>query len=635
MANTTTYRTFDIKDLLSKGLEKLEAGMAKLDAAFNRTDKNSEKAMGGVNNAMRRFQRNNIQALNSIQDEIPGASRAVELLSNPYAAATAATVALGAGALYAFDKHNQFDKALAHANVTLGLNKTQLGAVKGELEYIAAHSYVENINEVPDALNKIVSSGANLPTAMRLLDPTLKAAKAGFTDVETTAAAAMAVMQSSGLTNATRVYDILFATLNKGNAEFKDIAAYMPKIIPAAKSLGVPLEEAAGAFAFLTAQGNDASRSATLLENTFKTLGDPKRLQAFEKLHVPIFNASGKMRKMADIATDLSKKLDGLTDAQRIKKLSSLGLDSEAANSFATMAQNADKLRDSIDGVTDSNGAMNKALDDSMTDADKWQFAMNNIAVAVEKMGGRVAPIFNALGNELNHFLDILDNSEKGTSKKYIEELRMREMGYHKVNGFKDSPLFNSQVQDKFNSRYVKDKGEVKNPQILEQIRAEETARMGDYDGARAIIQNSPYYHDKGINRVGKTAFMAGFDINYGDDTRKRQIDEIDSYIATLEKKTAGDLKTDNKPPATTDKTANFFQDVPKGKSQKEASAGGERSNNVRNVTITIQKMYGIENVYIYGTDPNLTGVKRQVEESLTELIVRPVRDAEILLANQ
>ena len=51
---------------------------------------------------------------------------------------------------------------------------------------------------------------------------------------------------------------MLFATVNKGNAKFNDVAQYLPKIIPQAKAAGFALHETAGAWAYLTAQGMTA-----------------------------------------------------------------------------------------------------------------------------------------------------------------------------------------------------------------------------------------------------------------------------------------------------------------------------------------------------------------------------------------
>jgi phage-related protein len=79
-----------------------------------------------------------------------------------------------------------------------------------------------------------------------------------------------------------------------------------------------------------------------------------------------------------------------------------------------------------------------------------------------------------------------------------------------------------------------------------------------------------------------------------------------------------------------------LLTDLPTGKSQKDkGAAAGERGNNVRNVTITIQRIVGAEVVNIYGTDPNLTGLQRMVEQHTTEAIVRGVRDTELVLPNQ
>jgi len=343
-----------------------------------------------------------IEAFNSIKDSIPGLSSALGSLANPYVLATTAVLALGGAMVKASNIASDFDKRMAKANVTAQESKADLKATGNQLLNTAAFSKFEGAASAsPQAYNILLSSGMNKNDALATVNPTLEAAKAGSTDVETVARAAANSMNSSGIKDANRLYDILFATLNKGNAEFADIANYLPKIIPVAKNVGLNMEQVSGSFAFLTAQGLKAEQAATGLENVFKVLGDPEKAKRFEKIGVSLFDQEGKMKPFKDTVEQLSIALSGLSDQQRTKVLDSLGLDMEAAGTLSILSQNAKGFGDTVDFVTNSTGQFQKAIESASTDMDGWVQIGNMIDVAWIKVGQAVNSVIGPIADWL------------------------------------------------------------------------------------------------------------------------------------------------------------------------------------------------------------------------------------------
>ncbi|MEY4926909.1 MAG: hypothetical protein RI894_1345, partial [Bacteroidota bacterium] len=409
MANTTVYTTFKLNDLVSAGLSKIDGNMSKLDGAFEKTDAASKSIFDKLGGSMKNFQLKNMEALQGITAEIPGATAALELLANPYALAAAAAVAFGAAAIDASKEWNSFDKSMHKVNTTAQLSEENLQKLNDRVLEVGKDSLTP-MAEIPDALNKIMSAGiTNVNQAMATLDPTLKAASAGSTDVETTAGAAVSVMKSAGIEDANKAYDVLFATVREGNAEFKDIANYLPKIIPGAQAAGFSLEQTAGAYAYLTAQGQTAERSTTLLENTFKALADSDNTSKFKKLGVNIYDAGGKMNSLVSIAGQLDKKLAGRSDQSRAGWLGSLGLDSEAQGGLLALMKNLDGLKATTDAVTNSQGALNEAVKNAASGGDVWVKLSNRMNYYWLKFGEAVAPTFNAIGKGLLYAFDAAD----------------------------------------------------------------------------------------------------------------------------------------------------------------------------------------------------------------------------------
>lgn len=383
---------------MSNGLAKLQLLIElknKLKSGLDTAKKQVEKATGSIQSKLDAFKLSNIKAFDAIEERVPGMSSALSMLSNPYIALTAIVLGLGAGIAKTTMMANDWHTQLAKVNVTAGLSQNELGKLSDKLLEIGGNN-VAPLEQVPEAFNRIISAGLSVNDSLATLEPTLRAAKAGFADIETVAAAAVSVMQSSGQ-DANKVYDVLFATLNKGNAEFKDIAQYLPKVIPVARAVGFELGETAGAFASLTTKLS-SEQSTTALEGIMRALGKDDMVKKFEGMGVKIFDDKGKARPLLQIVTDMQKQMSGLTDKQRMLKFDKLGLDDSAKLGFSTMIQDIPALKAAIDATVNSQGALNKAYADSITPVDEFLQTMNLLKVKAIEIGEIFLPVLSAIG---------------------------------------------------------------------------------------------------------------------------------------------------------------------------------------------------------------------------------------------
>lgn len=408
MSNYGMNWTAKLNDLVTPAVNRIIARMQNMGAAAQASERAANSAANRTNNAVHQFALRNQNAM-AAAEEIPGVSRALSVMKNPYLIAASGATVLAAGAYKAVDSYYAFEKSMAKVNATAHLSKDELQRVSNEVLAIGSRSTAA-LDDVPLALNRIVSAGVELPDAMKMLEPTLQAAKAGFTDVETVASAAVNVMNSSGVKNANVIYDKLFATLRVGNAEFADIANYLPKIVPAAITAGGSLDDVAGAFAYLTSQGQSAEASTTLLQNAYKALADPSKLKAFKAIGVDVYDSNGKMRKLTDITQQFSKSLGGLSPKQKALKLETLNLDQEASAAFSNLITDTGKLKDSIDAVTKSQGELNKTVEATETNGDKLQKLGNKLQALGVKIGGAIATMLNPILDALNESIDAVPN---------------------------------------------------------------------------------------------------------------------------------------------------------------------------------------------------------------------------------
>ncbi|WP_082129206.1 phage tail tape measure protein [Chryseobacterium gallinarum] len=345
------------------------------------------------------------QKYQSLIDMVPGLDGALDKLKNPSLIFGAAFMAAVGFLGKATKMANDWEVKMAEINVTAGLSKKELRGLSDQLLDIGARNS-SNLDEVPKAFTRIISAGLDVDQSLKALEPTMRAAKAGFTDVETVAGAGIATMMSSGK-DINKVYDVLFETVKEGNAEFKDIARYLPKVIPLARSIGYELESTAGAYASLTTKLS-AEQSTTALEGIMRTLSNAdvafgkvdsktgKYISGFRALGINIFTSAGKIRPLIDIVQEINKQMDGLTDAQKIRKLSALGFDQSTALGFQTLAQDVEGLKKATIATSNAQGSLNQAYIDSMTPTEKYEMIQNNIKASMIKLGQEALPYVTA-----------------------------------------------------------------------------------------------------------------------------------------------------------------------------------------------------------------------------------------------
>lgn len=384
----------DLKENLNKGLD---AANAKI-----------KKVTGDMQTKLNNFKSKNIEAFDTITSRVPGVGNAVGLLANPYTLAITAALGFISVGTKATAMANRWHEQMAEINVTAELTKKELGGLSDKILEIGSRN-VAPLEEVPKAFNRIISAGLSVNDSLATLEPTLRAAKAGFTDIETVASAAVSVMMSSG-ENATKVYDVLFETVKEGNAEFRDISQYLPKIIPLARNVGFALDETAGAYASLTGKLSP-EKAATSMEGIMRALSNNDVVKRFEGLGVQIFDTdTQQVRPILNIIKDIDKQMSGLTDKQRMLKFDQLGLDQMGSLGFSTLIQDVTGLEKAINATVNSQGALEKAYTDSLTPMESWKIIQNQIKVEMIKFGELFLPLVSKAGNAILSIINYFKN---------------------------------------------------------------------------------------------------------------------------------------------------------------------------------------------------------------------------------
>jgi TP901 family phage tail tape measure protein len=380
---------------------KINSALGKADAQVDKWRSDAQRKLDNLkfptvpNGKLPEFPKlsaDTMKAVDALRTEIPLLDRSMDLAGNKALMVGAGLLTVGAGLAYATSLAYDWEKGMAVVNTTASRDLKAMGwsldDLSGKLKSIGRDAPVD-IMEVPLAFNKIISSGLDVNTSLAALKPTLLASKAGFTDLETTAKAMAQTMGGTGIKDATKVYDVLFATQRKGNVGFQEVAQFFPKLISGSKTLGLSFEQTAGSWAFLTTKMS-AEQSTTGLQNLTKALADGKIQKAFKANKVQIFDKDGNVNNMLDIVKQVKDKTKGLSDKGRTKFMDALGLDMEATSAMSAMISDVDYLKSSIDAVKNSGGSLNQAFLDAATTMDLIYPLTNAIKIEMMSWGSSI-----------------------------------------------------------------------------------------------------------------------------------------------------------------------------------------------------------------------------------------------------
>ncbi len=311
---------------------------------------------------------------------MPGGS----FLMNPIVAVTAGIGLMTGSAL-------KFDEGMAKINITAQLTDDKLAGLRTRILDIGK-AIGSDPAQLTTTFEKILSQVGDVDVSMKIFESTLKGSKAGFTAASIVADALAQSVSAIGANKvaANDVLDVLFAAKRVGAGEFQDYARYVPGLIADARNLGIAFQDTAGLFAYMTAKGNTAEKSAMFMQNAFTALSKTQIQTGLLNAGIDIFDKEGNIRNIADIMDALSAKLTSLgSDAARSNFLEKIGLrDAQAKTAFSILTADVDKLRTTLGATANASGETDAALAFSANPLQRLTELWNRLKIAALEGGG-------------------------------------------------------------------------------------------------------------------------------------------------------------------------------------------------------------------------------------------------------
>lgn len=190
-----------------------------------------------------------------------------------------------------------------------------------------------------------------------------------------------------------RFVDVLAQTANSSNTSVSLMGETFKYVAPVAGALGYSIEDASVAIGLMANSGIKASNAGTALRSILTNMSKPGKSakEAMEKLGLSLTDASGNMKPLNTLMTEMRGKFAGLSEAQKAQYAASLA------------------------GKTGMSGLL-AIVNSSQADFDNLTASINNSAGAAEKM-------YNVANDNLNGKLTILKSTVESVAISFGDRL--------------------------------------------------------------------------------------------------------------------------------------------------------------------------------------------------------------------
>jgi TP901 family phage tail tape measure protein len=302
-----------------------------------------------------------------------------------------------------------FDRSMRNVNSIAQLSEQSFQALNKQVLDLASASGT-GPKDIADGLYDVVSSGFDAADAMKILKASTKGARAGLTSVATSTKVVTAVLNAYHLkaSDASKVTDQLFQTVNVGVLSFEELSSSIGDVLPFASSLGVGLNQVGASLATMTKEGINAAESTTRIKAVMTQFLSPSK------------DLAARFKDLGFASGEAMIKSKGFQGALDLLAKSTHGSKAEMAKLFpdvralggalALTGNNSKTARADLEQLNKSVGATGRAYkEQAKSISQQWQTLVARMQVVGIKIGVRVFPLLNFGLKEATRFLNFVD----------------------------------------------------------------------------------------------------------------------------------------------------------------------------------------------------------------------------------
>lgn len=344
--------------------------------------------------------------------------------------AKVALVAITAKATLSVKAFASFEEQLA--NVSTMLDEQTMHYMPGYERALKnmAMEFGEGTATLSKGLYDILSASIPPAKALKGLNVSVIAAKAGMTTTAVAADAITTVLNSYGMAaeEAGKVSDILFATVKRGKTTFAELAPNIGKVAAIAATAGLSFEEVSAALATITRAGLQADLATTSLRAIMNTFIKPtKEAEAAARgfgfeLNSTTLNVIG--------LTGVLRRLKGASAEQ----LAAIMPNVRGLAGFAAALKQAEAQADDLELMLNSSGLTQKAYEKmTRTLAHSFRRWWQTIKITSVEIGERLSPAVEAA---LRITREWLSNNQLRVAEGFVRVIEGMVLGVEKLTSF-------------------------------------------------------------------------------------------------------------------------------------------------------------------------------------------------------
>jgi TP901 family phage tail tape measure protein len=367
-----------------------------------------DKAAAGMNRRVGMMERANVAVSRGAGAAVATAGR----MLGPLAA--------GYGVTRAIKRFGDTEMALTRIGITAGATDAEIAKLQKSLRNLA-YDAGKPFDEVTTGLEQLVAGGWDLPQAMPAMPAIARTAQAAGAETKDMANTALALGQNLGIASGKmqEAFDILVAGGKAGKFELREMARYLPSILPAAVAVGMKgedgLKRVVGLLQAVRAGTGTTEEAAASVQNIFAKMESEQTVTRFKKFGIDLRKEMANARKEGQ---DLLQVFMGLTERATkgdLSKIPQLFSDMEFARGMRALLSFKDLLGDVMKQLDNAKGSAARDFDRVTKRsqisinrlAESWDRAVESIGRLTNAMGG--SSLLQGLAKTIESTLDSID----------------------------------------------------------------------------------------------------------------------------------------------------------------------------------------------------------------------------------
>jgi len=344
----------------------------------------------------------------------------------------AITAPLAAIATASVKTFADFDDAMTKSTAIMGDVAPEMRTRMEELARELSRNGVTSATDLASSYFFLASAGKTAEQQLATLATVEKFAVAGAfdmalaTDLLTDAQSALGLASkdtATDLENMTRVSDVLIKANTLANASAEQFAKSLTtKAAASLKLLNKDVEEGVAVLAAFADRGIKGEQAGEKLSIVLRDLQGAalKNTKVWKALNLQTFDATGKMRPIADIIEQLTTRFSGMSDEQKKSAATMLGFKDRSFSALQTLLGTSDQIRKyevalrSAGGITDE--VARKQLKSFSA---QMKIVMNNIKDVGIEIGKELAPVLRFVGEKIRDVTNFW-RSMSAESKRFV-----------------------------------------------------------------------------------------------------------------------------------------------------------------------------------------------------------------------